>query len=64
MSAGQKRAPDRIIDGYEPPCGCWELNLGPPEEQSMPLTSEPSPAQRPFKNVTKWQVKLTIAIYL
>jgi hypothetical protein len=19
----------------EPPCGCWELNSGPPEEQSL-----------------------------
>jgi hypothetical protein len=27
--AGQKRAPDLTIDGYEPPCGCWELNSGP-----------------------------------
>ena len=22
----QKRAPDCIIDGCEPPCGCWEQN--------------------------------------
>lgn len=22
-----------VTDGYEPPCGCWELNLGPLEEQ-------------------------------
>ena len=28
-SAGQKRAPDPIIDGHEPPCGCWELDSGP-----------------------------------
>ena len=26
MTAGQKRAPDLIIDSYEPPCGSWELN--------------------------------------
>ncbi|XP_057616168.1 zinc finger protein 793-like [Chionomys nivalis] len=38
---GQKRAPDPITDGCEPPCGCWELNSGPLEEQSMLLTSEP-----------------------
>ena len=31
-----------ITDGCEPPCGCWELNLGPLEEQSVFLTTEPS----------------------
>jgi hypothetical protein len=38
----QKMASDPIIDGREPPCGCWELNSGPLEEQSVLLTSEPS----------------------
>jgi hypothetical protein len=38
----QKRASDLIIDGCEPPCGCWELNSGPLEEQSVFLTAEPS----------------------
>jgi hypothetical protein len=38
----QKRALDPIIDGCEPPCGCWELNSGPLEEQSVLLTAEPS----------------------
>ena len=28
--------------GCEPPCGCWELNSGPLEEQSVLLTTEPS----------------------
>ena len=42
MLAGQKRAPDLITDGCEPPCGCWELNSGPLEEQAMLLTAEPS----------------------
>ena len=31
-----------IADGCEPPCGCWELNSGPLEEQSVLLTAEPS----------------------
>jgi hypothetical protein len=36
-----------ITDGCEPPCGCWDLNSGPSEEQSLNresvlLTSEPS----------------------
>jgi hypothetical protein len=38
----QKRASDLITDGFEPPCGCWDLNSGPLEEQSVPLTTEPS----------------------
>jgi hypothetical protein len=38
----QKRASDPIIDGSEPPCGCWELNSGPLEKQSVLLTAEPS----------------------
>ncbi|ERE68196.1 coiled-coil domain-containing protein 18 [Cricetulus griseus] len=38
----KKRAPDLIMDGCEPPCGCWKLNSGPLEEQSVLLTSEPS----------------------
>jgi hypothetical protein len=41
----QKRASDSTTDGCEPPCGCWELNSGPLEEQSMLLTSEPSSLQ-------------------
>jgi hypothetical protein len=35
-------ASDLITDGFEPPCGCWELNSGPLEEQSVLLTAEPS----------------------
>jgi len=33
-----------VTDSYELPCGCWELNLGPLEEQPVLLTTEPSPA--------------------
>ena len=49
---GQKRAPDLFTDGCEPPCGCWELNSGPLEEQAMLLTTEPSlqPNVFVFKN--------------
>ena len=42
VPASQKGAPGLIIDGCKPPCGCWELNSGPLEEQSVLLTSEPS----------------------
>jgi hypothetical protein len=44
MPTHQKRAPDPITDGCELPRGCWELNSGPLEEQSVHLTSEASPA--------------------
>jgi hypothetical protein len=38
----QKRASDPIKNGCEPPCGCWDLNSGPLEEQSVLLTTDPS----------------------
>jgi hypothetical protein len=47
LQTHQKRASDPITDGCEPPCGCWELNSGPLEEQSMLLPAEPS--LQPFK---------------
>jgi hypothetical protein len=31
----QKRALDLITGGCESPCGCWNLNSGPSEEQSV-----------------------------
>jgi hypothetical protein len=37
-AACQKRASAHITDGCEPPCGCWELNSGPLEEQTVFLT--------------------------
>jgi hypothetical protein len=42
LQTHQKRASDPITDGCESPCGCWELNSGPLEEQSVLLTTEPS----------------------
>jgi hypothetical protein len=33
---------DLITDGCEPPCGCWDLNSGPLEDQPVLLTTEPS----------------------
>jgi hypothetical protein len=29
-----------VIDNCELPCGCWELNLGPLEEQPVLLIAE------------------------
>ena len=50
LQTHQKRVPDPITDGCEPPCVCWELNSGPLEEQSVLLTAEPSlqPPVTPF----------------
>jgi hypothetical protein len=31
-----------VITGCEPPCGCWELNSGPLEDEPVLLTTEPS----------------------
>jgi hypothetical protein len=30
-----------VADGCELPCGCWESNLSPLEEQAVLLTAEP-----------------------
>ena len=37
-----RRMSDLVTDSCEPPCGCWDLNSGPLEEQSVLLTTEPS----------------------
>ena len=42
LHAHQKREPNSIAEHCEPPCGCWELNSGHLEEQSVLLTPEPS----------------------
>jgi hypothetical protein len=42
LDTHQKRELDPIIGDCEPPCGCWELNSEPLEEQSVLLTAEPS----------------------
>jgi hypothetical protein len=38
----QKRVSGLITNGCELPCGCWDLNSGPLEEQLVLLTTEPS----------------------
>jgi hypothetical protein len=37
-----KRASDSITGGCETTCGCWDLNSGPLEEQSVLLPAESS----------------------
>ena len=61
---GQKRAWDffpptetGVSDSCEPPCGCWELHMGPLEEQPVLLSAEPSLHKCPKGNgdgVDKW----------
>jgi hypothetical protein len=62
LQTHQKRAPDPITDGCEPLCGCWELNSGPLEEQSVPLTAEPSLLQPHFKFFNQFLAVLGIKL--
>jgi hypothetical protein len=47
LQTHQKSTSNPITGGCEPPCDCWELNSGPLEEQSVLLTTEPSPQHTP-----------------
>jgi hypothetical protein len=38
----EEKVSDPMTDGCELSCGCWELNSGPLEEQSVLLITEPS----------------------
>jgi hypothetical protein len=62
LQTHQKRASDPITDGYEPPCGSCELNLGPLEEQSVLLTTEPSlqPQAFPFETGCFYGCRLSL----
>jgi hypothetical protein len=42
------------MDGCEPPCGCWDLNSGPLEEQSVLLTTEPFLQPNILSFADKW----------
>lgn len=53
-----------ITDSCEPPCGYWELNQGPPEEQPVLLTAEPS-LQLPSEILSSAQInRIFFPIYL
>ncbi len=43
----------------EPPCGCWDLNSGPSEEQSVLLTTEPSLQLIPLTSLCIFSVAQT-----
>ena len=59
--AHQKRASDPITDVGEPPRGCWDLNSGLSEEQSVLLTPEPFlwPPKMPVLSVV-WDLWNTV----
>jgi hypothetical protein len=42
LSLSSDTPEEYITDGCEPPCGCWELNSEPLEEQSVLLNAKPS----------------------
>jgi hypothetical protein len=42
LSLSSDTPEEGIESCFQPPCGCWELNSGPLEEQSVLLTTEPS----------------------
>jgi hypothetical protein len=42
LCEGVRSLGTRVTDSCELPCGCWEFNPGPLEEQSVVLTAEPS----------------------
>jgi hypothetical protein len=49
MSEDGIRSPGTgVIGGYEPTCGCWELNPGPRQKQLVLLTAGPSRQPFPF----------------
>jgi hypothetical protein len=59
----REKASDPITDGCEPPCGCWDLNSGPLEEQSVLLTAEPC-LQLPFISFLKILLLLLLLFLL
>lgn len=36
-----------VMDGYEPPCGCWKSNPGPLQEQPVVLLAGPISSSSP-----------------
>jgi hypothetical protein len=61
LQTHQKRASDPITDGCELPCGCWDLNSVPLEEQLALLTAEPS--LQPPPPITGFLKKLKFLLY-
>jgi hypothetical protein len=55
------------MDGCEPPCGCWDLNSGPLEEQSGTLTHwtiPPAPQLIPYLKKVYIYICMYISIYI
>jgi hypothetical protein len=51
---GARSPGTEVTDSCELPCGCWELNLGPLEEQPVLLTMEPSLQLRGMHFERQW----------
>jgi hypothetical protein len=62
LQTHQKKASGTITDGCEPPCGYWELNSGPLEEQSVLLTAEPS--LQLFLKIGNWLRKTEFLMHI
>jgi hypothetical protein len=62
MYACVKVSDPGVTDSCELPCGCWELNRGPPEEQSVLPTAEPPlhPADAVFYNGVSLDISITL----
>jgi hypothetical protein len=61
----QKRALDLITGTCEPPCGCWDLNFEPYEEQSVLCLSHLSSPSNSFFCSIFWDIiRLSISTFL
>jgi hypothetical protein len=60
----EKRASALITNDYELPCGCWDLNPGPSEEQSVLLTAESSLQPKTDTKMLKINVGLKTLYHL
>jgi hypothetical protein len=65
LQTHQKRVSNPISEGCEQPCGYWELNSGPLEEQVVLLTAEMSlqPLKFNFNEQTSPQIFIVILIF-
>ena len=66
-SDAPEEASDLITGGCEPPCGCWDLNFGPSEEQSGALTHwaiSPAPPPTCLLNVNTFLSSFSVSVYV
>jgi hypothetical protein len=51
-----------VPDSHNPPCGCWEMNPGPLEEQPVFLTAELSFQPHGLLKVNSWLKQLFLLL--